>query len=110
MQPQDYGKCYYCSKVTEDVAADGEIYAFADRIETPPSGALALVSLHPDTLSPVEIAELPPPGKQVYMESRFSQATRTLLIPADKWLAVYAASVMDGSAVAVQRWTGELGP
>ncbi len=110
MQPQDYGDYYYCIKVTEDVAAAGEIYAFADQIETTPSGALVLLYWNPDTLSPAEIAALSPPVRRVYQESRFSLATRTLLIPADKWLAVYAASVIDGSAVAVQKWTEEVIP
>lgn len=82
--PSDYGSRYWCIKVTRILSESGEIYAYADEIAINRDGSLALLR-HKDG------------EKQV-----------TLLISAGQWLALYAASVFDGSALSVQHWKGEI--
>lgn len=82
-----YGKLYYCIKVTSDLARDGEIYVRADEVSSTLDGALQIQAKGQDD----DAAPL-----------------LTLLLPAGKWLAVYAASAIDGSAVAVDHWEGEV--
>jgi hypothetical protein len=82
-----YGRFYWCAKVSKDVSTDGEIYVMADDVEID-EGALRFVQ---------------------YREENETKTERVnLLIPPGKWLAVYAASVVDGSAVAVEHWAGEI--
>src|SRR6266566_4394385 len=81
-----YGRFYWCVKVTKDLSKDGEIYLMADDVRV--QGG-ALVFLQRD-------------GKEKGIDRV------NLLIPVHKWSAVYAASVLDGSAVAVEHWAGEV--
>lgn len=78
-----YGQFYWCAKVVEDLARDREIYLMADEVRLV-DGALSFVRS----------------GKEVEQIN--------LLIAPGKWLAVYAASLIDGSAVAVEHWAGEV--
>jgi hypothetical protein len=90
MVPEQLGAYYYCIKVTGDVSEDGEIYAYADRVVVTAAGTLVLFHV----FTPREQAE--------------EQEEMTLMIPGGKWLAVYAASSLDGSAVAVEHWADEI--
>lgn len=82
-----YGRFYWCAKVSKDVSTDGEIYVMADDVEID-EGALRFVQYREENETKIERVNL--------------------LIPPGKWLAVYAASVVDGSAVAVEHWAGEI--
>jgi hypothetical protein len=90
MDKTKYGARYWCVKVPISLSPDGEIYVYADRVDLV-SGALVFVSdaivTHngPDTVAQ--------PG---------------LSIAAGSWIAVFAASVIDGSAVAVEHWKDEV--
>lgn len=77
-----YGRFYWCVK--SDLSPEGEIYLHADRVEFLPSGA---VVFHCDQWG--------------YPNMAFA---------AGQWTAVYAASVIDGHAVAVEIWKGEVVP
>lgn len=79
-----YGRYYYCVKAPR-ISADGEIYAMADEVVIDKSGALVLnhVTEHGN--------------RQI-----------NLIVASGEWDAVYAASVIDGAAVAVERWEGEV--
>jgi len=81
-----YGNYYWGVKVLKTVSADGEIYLTADRVETRPDGSLWFLNCDNKKPEPVP----------------------NLVLPAGKWLAVYAASVLDGAAVAVEHWKGEI--
>lgn len=83
--PDTYGSRYYCIKVTKDVSKSGEIYAYADEIKTNGDGSLALWTQRE--------------GKESFVN---------LLIASGKWRAFYAASCLDGSAVSVEHWQGEV--
>ena len=82
--PSSYGQFYWCIKVMTHLSESGEIYAYADEVTTNPDGSLALLQDKGGT-------------KEV-----------TLLIAAGAWLALYAASALDGSALSVEHWKGEL--
>lgn len=79
--PAKYGRFYWCVKVSEEISPDGEIYAYASEVKTNQDGSLWLI------------------GKEAHPN---------LVLPSGKWLACYGASVMDGSAVAVEHWKGEV--
>jgi hypothetical protein len=76
--PARYGQYYWCIKTP--LSEDGDVYVHADAVEVAPSGALVMRS------------------------ERYA----TLVIAQGQWTAVYAASVMDGHAVAVEHWKGEV--
>ena len=80
MGPEKYGQYYWCVKVTKGISESGEIYVHADNISTSDNGAIVFGG----------------------------NTGPNLIIPSGKWLAVYAASVLDGSAVAVEHWKGEV--
>lgn len=79
-----YGKYYWCIKT--NLSKDGEIYAWADSVRVGSGGELCL------------------------MRDRDTGEEVNMLIPAGKWFSIYAASVIDGAAVAVQHWKGEVNP
>jgi hypothetical protein len=81
---EQYGARYWGIKT--DIAPDGEIYAFADVVETAPDGSLVLRR---------------DPGTE-------GRTHANLIIPAGHWTAVFAASLIDGAAVAVEHWKGEV--
>lgn len=74
----NYGKYYWCVKVTKDVAAACEVYAWADYPETRSDGSLFLISQRNGNLIPV------------------------VAFAAEKWTSLHAASAIDGHAVAVE--------
>ena len=82
--PSSHGEYYWCIKSA--VSADGEVYIMADRVEVGPQGELVCIG------HSVQDANTQMPF---------------LIIAPGKWIAVYAASCLDGSAVAVERWKGE---
>lgn len=77
-----YGNFYWCVKT--DQATDGEVYAFADRVEVTAGGDLILWRVKDDG----EIQNM-----------SFAKG---------HWSAFYAASILDGHACAAQYWAGEL--
>jgi hypothetical protein len=77
-----YGSRYWCVKTP--LSENGEIYLFADDVVLL-EGALVFRSLPSDG----------------------SQQVNLLLAPG-QWTSVYAASVIDGAAVAVEHWKGEV--
>jgi hypothetical protein len=83
MAPSDVGKYYWCAKVTQDLSDDGEIYVYADD---------------------VVIAD----GAVVFLRDSDGKRHPNLVVPAGKWIALFAASVFDGHAVAVEHWAGEV--
>jgi hypothetical protein len=83
-----YGECYWCIK--SQLSESGEIYMHADRVEINSHGDLRMVS------------DLDGPGT-----GNIETVVR-LALSAGHWACVFAASVMDGSAVAVDHWKGEI--
>lgn len=79
--PGQYGDKYWGIKVTKDVSPDGEIYLNANEVRVAPDGSLLMI------------------GNGGYP---------VLTLAAKKWTAVFAASCIDGHAVAVEHWTGEV--
>lgn len=87
MGTEQYGRYYWCIKVPDTISKSGEIYLHADEIT---------VNKHGD-LEAWHANEKAPGGRH-----------QNLALAAGQWLAFYAASVMDGSAVAVDHWEGEV--
>jgi len=89
-----YGQAYWCIGVPESIAPDGQIYAMACRAEVDQTGALILWRdsrlQQDDTYAPMD---RPAPN---------------LAFAAGQWRYFFAASLMDGSAVAVEHWKGEV--
>lgn len=79
--PENYGRFYWCAKVNASAAPSGEIYVYADSVNVV-CGALVF--------------------------TRHSEHGRNLIIAPGLWRAVYAASCLDGAAVAVEHWEGEV--
>jgi len=80
-----YGKYYWCIKVIPNISPDGEVYLMADRVDTTPDGSIRFIHDRDDGTSCIN-----------------------LLLASGKWIAVYAASVLDGSAIAIEYWKGEI--
>jgi len=78
-----YGNYYWCIKTA--LSDNGEIYAYADEIEVK-EGALILVHYYDKT----------------------HKWHPNLVIPAGQWSCIFAASHIDGGAVAVEHWKGEV--
>jgi hypothetical protein len=89
-----YGKFYWCIGVSKDVSENGEIYAHADWIELQ-AGALVLQR-----------------AKSAGDEGTINEATGgrqiLLTLAPGQWKYAFAASVLDGHAVAVEHWPGEI--
>ena len=79
------GDYYWCIKT--ELSDNGEIYAYADEIEVK-EGALILVHYYDKT----------------------HKWHPNLVIPAGQWSCIFAASHIDGAAVAVEHWKGEVIP
>jgi len=86
--PARYGRYYWCIK--SPLSESGEIYVHADRIETTGNGALICWGGGGD--------------RDENPEHRHP----VMVIAPGKWSVVYAASLMDGSAIAVEHWEGEV--
>ena len=84
MGTEQYGKVYFGIKT--DISPDWEVYAMADVVETASDGSLIL------------------------RRKSGGRDHINLIVPAGHWTACYAASVIDGAAVAVEHWKGEVLP
>lgn len=87
-ETEKYGRYYWCAKVTEDVCPDREIYVHADTCRILANGELAFYGHS---------------NKEVEDDRVIN-----LALAPGKWYAIFAASVIDGSAVAVEHWKGEV--
>lgn len=80
--PDHYGDLYWCVKT--DLSENGEIYVHADEVELKD-------------------------GTLIFWKGRGIQREFVnLALAPGKWQTFYAASIMDGSAVAVVHWKGEV--
>src|SRR5215475_3741863 len=89
-----YGQYYWCVKCK--LSKSGEIYLHADQVSINEHGDAVFLRTsqwdhQTDTYPPREGPPLP-----------------MLVIAAGQWTAVFAASVIDGHAVAVEPWEGEV--
>ena len=78
--PRGKGNYYFCIK-TDLSEESGEIYAWAERVRVDPSGSLILLN---------------------------HEGHINLAFAPRSWRGIYAASVLDGHAVAVEIWPGEV--
>ena len=79
----DYGEFYWCVKTA--LSEDGEIYVFADEVRHLPTGGI------------------------LFMARRDDGGERTnLALASGQWTAVFAASCLEGHAVALEHWKGEI--
>ncbi len=91
---RDYGSRYWCAKVPKELSKSGEIYVFADEVHIDPSGAVLFVSYAQVRNSDGDLLT--------------TKALPYLVLPPGQWYAVFAASCLDGHAVAVEHWKGEV--
>jgi hypothetical protein len=89
MTADRYGQYYWCVKTS--LANDDEIYVHADRVEFTPTGAV--------------IFWCDPTGQDT-RTNRSTMKIQTLAIAAGHWKAVFAASCLDGHAIAAEHWQG----
>src|SRR5262249_44822656 len=94
--PHNYGDKYWCVK--SKLSKSGEIYLNADRVEFTPSGGIIFWG----GFRPAAKAE------DEWKTEKPAELIPCLALAAGQWIAVFAASVMDGHAVAVQHWNGEV--
>jgi hypothetical protein len=87
--PERYGQYYWCVKTK--LSKSGEIYIHADRMEFTATGGI--------------IFRADPESDEVDV---IQTTTPILAIAAGQWAAVFAASCLDGHAVAVDHWDGEV--
>jgi hypothetical protein len=80
---EKYGNLYWCIKTK--LSEDGEIYVMADEARILPDGTLSMIQMRAGDAPRVNLAIAP-----------------------GSWIACYAASLIDGAAVAVERWKGEV--
>ena len=82
----NYGKYYWCAKVPKAISSAGEIYVMADTVNITTTGDIIFMGHGADK----------------------GHVFPVLMLAAGKWNAVYAASCIDGAAVAVEHWRGEV--
>lgn len=83
-----YGEYYWCIKVSEDMSEDGEIYVYADTCRVMPNGELVCLG---------------------HRNKKFEgEYIINIAVAPGKWNAVYAADILDGAAIAVVHWEGEI--
>jgi hypothetical protein len=80
-EAERYGNFYWCIKT--DLSPAGDIYIFADKVEINENGDLIFICKE----------------KNHYQNMSFAKG---------EWKCFFAASVMDGHAVAVEHWEGEV--
>src|SRR5262249_50135886 len=83
-----YGSHYWCIKST--LAQDGEIFLNADRIEVSPFGALLCYGAFSSTWERTDVDD--------------ARRIPLVAFAPGQWLAFFAASCMDGHAIAVAHW------
>src|SRR5262252_5493200 len=79
--PSDYGRYYWCVKT--DLSENGEILVYADEVRYTPNGGVLFLGSYLGKHEEVEGARI------------------TLGLAAGQWSTVYAASCLNGGAVAV---------
>jgi hypothetical protein len=77
-----YGKRYWIIEVPGHISSDGFISAIADRVSVGPSGELTLIN-----------------------HGRDNETWPGLILAAGRWVSVYAASVITGDPIVVDRWS-----
>lgn len=92
MSTTDYGRSYWCVKRRDAP----EVYVMADRVEVTPTGAL------------IFWAETTEAKDGSYDRVPRNNPFPSLGFAPGEWTAFYAASLLDGSAVAVEHWEGEV--
>jgi hypothetical protein len=97
-EPNNYGKYYWCIKVPESISEDGEIYLNADRVELRDGALIFSGKFYPSARD----------GYPDYENPKDNEEKTLLILNKEQWLVCYAASVIDGSAIAVQYWKGEV--
>lgn len=80
--PEKYGQFYWGVKVTQGISEDGEIYVHADEVQVLPNGAAVFVGSGHDAHPPQQ----------------------NLILAPGSWLVIFAASIEEGSAIAVEKW------
>lgn len=79
------GEYYFCVKTK--LSPDGEIYVHGDSVDFTPNGGVTFWKHFED-------------GKRV----------PTFAASNGQWIAVYVASIIDGGAIGVEHWKGEVNP
>jgi hypothetical protein len=93
MSCEKYGHKYWCVKVKKTISGDGEIYLNADEVQFRPDGSVVFLGY----------------GWNIHTgEKTRADLIVNLALSSGSWIAVYAASCLDGGAVAVQHWKGEV--
>jgi hypothetical protein len=87
MAIDNYGKSYWCVKVPINISPNGEIYLYADKVEITSHGDLVFWSEE---------------------NEKREKSFQNLSLASGFWIAFFAASVIDGAAVAVEHWEGEV--
>lgn len=82
-RPEKYGRYYWCVK--SDLSQDKDIYLYADIVSVNKNGDLIFSKIKEND--------------EHHIRMCFAKG---------HWKAFYAASVMDGSPVAVEYWKGEV--
>jgi len=87
-----YGRYYWCIKVPKTVSQNGEIYVMADEVKFE-NGTAVFIG-----------------GSRGRKQEGATPKTPQVVLALNprSWTAVYAASVIDGSAIAVEHWKGEV--
>lgn len=83
MATADYGRFYWCIKVPSNISPDGEIYLHADKVEVTPNGDLLFWNS---------------------INEKNKKPFQNLALARGSWLVFFAASIIDGGAVAVEHW------
>jgi len=100
--PSNYGRKYFCVKVPSDISEDQEIYLHADRVEIKDGALIFYGKYYPDKAND-ELGFYEPD----YQNSN-GEEMPLLILNRDCWKVYYAASCLDGHAVAVVHWSSEI--
>ena len=85
----NYGQYYWCVKVIETLSPTKEIYVFGDKVEVNSNGDLIFWNIS-------------------HGEASEENPIQNIAMAKGTWLAFFVASVIDGSAVAIEHWEGEV--
>ena len=89
--PGQYGAWYWCIKVPASVSKSNEIYVYADEIKVTPTGDILALG-----------------GFRKEYGATPEKPLTVLALASGKWTDFYVATLLDGSAGAVQHWAGEV--
>jgi hypothetical protein len=96
----NYGTRYFCVKVPFEISGDGEIYLYADRVELRDGALIFWGKYYP--------SEFRDGRAYVDYDKKDGDEMALLILNKECWKAYYAASCLDGAAVAVEHWRGEV--